>query len=203
VFGHEVLDALDEVGLFGAGDAGFVPFVKNLLEIFDLQLVEVRVLEVDLFVVAQVADLPVLLLQLLADFLDRHAPADGFGHLGDDVRGRVGSSADHVAEPLVLVLGRFAPLFELVLDGTGVGFVSVGQRRHEFGHGAVADFAVVGLLLRRGADVQRGQIDGQDDENRRESVETTGDHDDVWEVDSTFGPSLEFGSFLIRIVDCF
>ena len=44
-----------------------VPVVEDLLEVADLQFLEVDVLQVDLFVVPQLAHLFVLLLQLLTD----------------------------------------------------------------------------------------------------------------------------------------
>ena len=44
-----------------------VPVVEDLLEVADLQFLEVDVLQVDLFVVPQLAHLFILLLQLFAD----------------------------------------------------------------------------------------------------------------------------------------
>ena len=46
MFGHEFLDAFDKVRFLGASHANFVPLVENLLEIFDFELVEIRVLRI-------------------------------------------------------------------------------------------------------------------------------------------------------------
>ena len=62
-----LLDPLDEVRLLQAAVTVLVPVTQDLLQVLDLQLLEVDCAEVYLLLICELAHLPVLLLQLLAD----------------------------------------------------------------------------------------------------------------------------------------
>ena len=62
-----LLDPLDEVRLLQAAVTVLVPVTQDLLQVLHLQLLEVDCAEVDLLLICELAHLPILLLQLLAD----------------------------------------------------------------------------------------------------------------------------------------
>lgn len=124
VLGHELGYFADEVGLFGAAFARLAPLVQNFLQVLDFQLLQVHCGQVQLLVcrttnkheerqnrpawteptrldrtqltVSQLADLTVLLLELLADLVHRDVVAERFGHFVYHLCGGVARRADVV-----------------------------------------------------------------------------------------------------------
>lgn len=117
----EFLYPFDEISLFYTTVTRLVPIVQNFPKIADLQLLQIDRVEVDLFVVAQVAYLSVHLLELFANLVSGHGPAQRLGQLTQNAGGGFLEPAEIVAESVLFILGPLAELLEHFLDLLGVG----------------------------------------------------------------------------------
>ena len=111
--------------------------------------------------ISELADLLVLLLELLAHLVHGHAPRERLRHLGQDARRSVLRAAQVVAEPVLLQLEALAVLLEAELDRLLVRLLGLLQGLLELGEHGDADLAVA-LLERGGRGGQGGHGRDQD-----------------------------------------
>jgi len=127
VFGLDLFDPLDVVGLLQAAVASLLPIAQDLLQVADLELFQVHALEVNLLVIGEFADLAILLFQLFADLESGHSPRHGLGHLTEDTSGRISSSSQEVTESVFFSFEILAERSESIFDFFRLGKLVLGQ----------------------------------------------------------------------------
>lgn len=88
---------LIQLTLLYASVASFIPAGQDLSQFSHSQRLQVHVLDIDLHFVAQLADLIVHLVQVLANLVDRLRVAQRLGHLREDSGRRIFRTAQVVA----------------------------------------------------------------------------------------------------------